>query len=100
MTLLRRNEWRPEYISARLRVPEWVGRHELGRREHDLPIPLQRAAIAASSPNELAQIDRVRLLPDEEHADPRRTVATIRPHHLRPPRPLIALARRVRSRHR
>src|SRR3954452_25170633 len=47
------------------------------------------------SVHELTQVDRMRLLPDEKAADPRRTAAPIGPNHLRPPRAAIALSRCV-----
>src|SRR5688572_5968531 len=99
MALLRRDERRAEHVPPLRLVPPGIRRHELRRREHEIAIALEHAAIRSSSEYEFGQIDRMRLLPDQEYTDAGWAVAPFRTDHLRPARAAIALPRGIRARH-
>src|SRR5205807_9639449 len=68
-----------------------VRRHELGRFENDFTIAFERRAIAMRQVAKFGVRDRMRLLPNQQRADRRRTVVTSWPNHLWPARSSIAL---------
>src|SRR5262245_22296373 len=94
MELLRGNEGRTEHVSALVAAPDRVRRHEVRGLEDEIPIPLQSRAIGMLAVDDLREVDRMRLLPDEKDTDVRRRVEAIPRRHLRAPRTLIPLTTR------
>ena len=91
MVLLRGNHRRTQDVARALRVPMRVARHELGGFEDDVTVTFQRVARRARGVDQLCHRDGVRLLPDEQRADGRWTVAAIGRGHLGPARARVAL---------
>src|SRR5438874_3696025 len=91
MILLRRNQRRTEHVSLALFCEVSIRRHERGGLEDDFTIAFECRAIAMSQVAKLRVKDRMRLLPNQQGPDWRRTVAAFRSHHLRPARATIAL---------
>src|SRR4029079_4937926 len=94
MDLLRGNERRSERESLLTVTPGGIRRHERRGLEHQVAIARERVAVRMLTIRELREIDRMRLLPDQEHADVRGGLAAVRRGHLRPSRALIALTAR------
>src|SRR2546422_11453566 len=91
MIFLCGDQRRAEHIPLALCFEVSVRRHELGRFENDLTIAFERRAIAMRQVAKLCVKDRMRLLPNQQRADWRRTVVSFRSNHLWPARSSIAL---------
>src|SRR5690606_14207443 len=80
--LLREPERWIEVVALLRLVPRQHGRHAFSTFEHDVAPPLERFATRLRAIDEFCKCDRMRLVPDDErHAS--RTLASIRPDHLR-----------------
>src|SRR2546422_2299196 len=93
MIFLCGDQRRPEHVSLPLFFEVSVRRHELGGFENDFTIAFERRAIAMRQVAKFGVKDRMRLLPNQQRADRRRTVVTFWPNHLWPARSSIALRR-------
>src|SRR5262245_56275673 len=91
MILLRRNHRRTQDVSSLHFIKMRIGRHELRRFKNNLTVTLERCPIGVRPVTKFRIEDRMRLLPDQERTDRRRTIAAFWSNHLGPARPSITL---------
>ncbi len=91
VAFLRRDQCRPQHITPAGLVPHRIRSHELGGLKNNPPVFFQGRPILMSPVAQLGVVNRVRLLPDQKHANRARTVPAIGRCHLRPASTLVAL---------
>ena len=76
-------------------IPGGIRRHEACSFEDDITILFERSAIGMLAIRQLGVVDRMRLLPDQQRTDRRRTVTTFGSNHFWPSCTCIALKLRL-----
>src|SRR2546423_1024444 len=92
MILLRRNHRWAKHVSSVCCFEKSIRRHKLGRFENDVAIARQGCTIRMGAITQFCVKDRMRLLPDQQWPNRRRTIATFGSDHLGPARARIALS--------